>query len=61
MNAKPPTDECYTEDLGIMWPSPVENRLTVGHTKRADGAATANAALDVSFRTTYFCFFSIHQ
>lgn len=29
-----------------MWPSPIENRITVGHT---GSTATANAALDVSF------------
>lgn len=53
INAKPHPDECYTEDLGIMWPSPVENRLTVGHTNGA--SSTANAALDVSLRHIFLC------
>lgn len=52
-NVKHHLDECYTEDLGIMWPSPVENRLTVGHTNGA--SSTANAALDVSFRSIILC------
>ncbi|BEI84863.1 hypothetical protein CcaverHIS002_0502640 [Cutaneotrichosporon cavernicola] len=36
-------DECYTEDLGTMWPSPIANRLTVNGDAIAE-SVTANAA-----------------
>jgi hypothetical protein len=54
------TDECYTEDLGVMWPSPIENRLTVNG-DATPGSGTANAAFHVSVIDPGPCFFSIHH
>lgn len=36
------TDELYTEDLGIMWPSPVDNRLAKGLKPGAGGSKVSS-------------------